>query len=231
MNEAGYDRDRSRKKKIGILIVSIFVLLLILAGYYICVPMLKMADDPEMFRIYMRERGFAGVLIFIGVTILQVIAAVIPGGPFEIAAGYSFGVLWGTVICDIGMTVGSMIVFLLVRKFGMDFIELFFSKEKVESSGILKTTDGLTRVIFMLYVIPGTPKDVLSYAVGLTDMKLTTWLFITSVGRLPAILLSVIGGSSLGDRRYGIFIISMIVILVAGAAGGLLYGRWRKKQN
>lgn len=231
MNEAGYDRDRSRKKKIGILIVSIFVLLLILAGYYICVPMLKMADDPEMFRIYMRERGFAGVLIFIGVTILQVIAAVIPGGPFEIAAGYSFGVLWGTVICDIGMTVGSMIVFLLVRKFGMDFIELFFSKEKVESSGLLKTTDGLTRVIFMLYVIPGTPKDVLSYAVGLTDMKLTTWLFITSVGRLPAILLSVIGGSSLGDRRYGIFIISMIVILAAGAAGGLLYGRWRKKQN
>lgn len=71
--------------------------------------------------------------------ILQVLLAVIPGGPFEIGAGYAFGVIRGTLICDFAMTTASVIIFLFVRRFGMKFVELFVSREKIESVKILKS--------------------------------------------------------------------------------------------
>ena len=95
--------------------------------------------------------GFWGGAFFILVTAVQVVAAVVPGGPIEIAAGYCFGVLPGALICDIGMTIGSMLVFLLVRRFGMSFIEIFFSREKIESLKFLKTNGQSRLVIFLLF--------------------------------------------------------------------------------
>lgn len=223
--------NSSTKKKI-IAIVIFVGIIGILAAIVIttCMPMLRMADDPDVFREYMESRGGLGVIFFIFVTIIQVIAAVIPGGPLEVAAGYCFGSLRGAFICDLGMTAGSVIVFLLVRRFGMAFIEIFISREKIESLKFLKTTGQSRIVIFILFLIPGSPKDILAYAVGLTDLSLGTWIFITAVGRFPSILLSTLSGDALGEGKYVLFAAVIIAVAVLAAAGGFLYRRWAKKQ-
>ena len=158
-----------------------------------------------------------------GMNILQVLLAVIPGGPFEIGAGYAFGVVKGSLICDIAMTIASVIIFLFVKKFGLRFVELFVSKEKIESVKFLKSSKRSESIIFLLFLVPGTPKDLLSYLVGLTDMKLSHWIFICGVGRLPAIFLSALSGSALSSARYHLAIILIAAIIMLYVVGIILY--------
>ena len=177
----------------------------------------------QFFQIWVKEKGFLGVLAFMGMNILQVLLAVIPGGPFEIGAGYAFGVVKGSLICDIAMTIASVIIFLFVKKFGLRFVELFVSKEKIESIKFLKSSKRSESIIFLLFLVPGTPKDLLSYLVGLTDMKLSHWIFICGVGRLPAIFLSALSGSALSSARYHLAIILIAAIIMLYVVGIILY--------
>ena len=177
----------------------------------------------QKFQIWVKEKGFLGVLAFMGMNILQVLLAVIPGGPFEIGAGYAFGVVKGSLICDIAMTIASVIIFLFVKKFGLRFVELFVSKEKIESVKFLKSSKRSESIIFLLFLVPGTPKDLLSYLVGLTDMKLSHWIFICGVGRLPAIFLSALSGSALSSARYHLAIILIAAIIMLYVVGIILY--------
>ncbi|MBQ4312429.1 MAG: TVP38/TMEM64 family protein [Oscillospiraceae bacterium] len=220
------DKSAARKKILGIVIIAAIFAVVILISYQICRPMLEMAETPEKFREYIADKGFVGILLFMAAIILQVIAAVIPGGPFEVAAGYAFGTFKGALIADIAMTIGSVIVFLFVRRFGMKFIELFFPKEKVESLSFLKTDKKKDFIVFIFFLIPGTPKDLLSYAVGLTDMKLLTWIFITFVGRFPAIFISAVGGSAAGEKKYGMFAVFIGLTVLLCIAGGIFYKKW-----
>ena len=113
----------------------------------------------------------------------------------------------------------------------MDFIEIFVPREKVESLKFLKTNGQSRMVIFLLFLIPGAPKDVIAYGIGLTDLSLAAWLFITAVGRFPSILLSAMSGDALMDQSYGRFIVVIAVIAVTALAGGILYRVWMKKQK
>lgn len=199
--------------------------------WWFCMPMLSMADNPAEFREYIDSRGAAGIGAFLLATILQVIAAVIPGGPFEIAAGYTFGLWKGSLLSDIGTTTGSLIVFLLVRRFGREFAELFFSKKKLDSLSFLKSTDRSRLILFLLFLIPGTPKDLVSYFAGLTDTSLPVWLFITFVGRYPSIFLSALSGAALNRQDYLGAVLVFAAILVLCGAGGFGYHLYLRRKN
>ena len=147
----------------------------------------------------------------------------IPGGPFELAAGYIFGVLPGILLCDITMTISSVVVFLLVRKFGIRFVELFISRRQIENMEFLKDNQKVQSVLFFIFLLPGTPKDVVTYLAGLTNLSLKSWIFICFVGRFPAILLTALGGSALGSAKYGIVAVVIVVFAVAYLAGMRLY--------
>ena len=147
---------------------------------------------------------------------------------FEIGAGYAFGVIRGTLICDFAMTTASVIIFLFVRRFGMKFVELFVSREKIESVKILKSSRRSESIIFLLFLIPGTPKDLLSYLVGLTDIKLSHWIIICAVGRMPAIFLSVLSGNALNKADYT-FVILMFAVMIALSICGFFFYRSRNK--
>ena len=216
-----------KKSRIILLIAVILfaTLIVVLVGK----PMIRFISDPEAFRAWVDSKGIVGIIIFMVLNIIQVILAIIPGGPFEIAAGYAFGVIKGSILCDIAMTAGSMIIFFLVRKFGMRFIELFVDREKVENLAILKTNQKKNALLFLFFLLPGTPKDLLSYAVGLTDIKFSTWLLINLIGRFPAILLSAMSGSSLVEKRYEYFAIFMGIILFFYLIGAFIYRRHNNK--
>lgn len=221
----------TKKKIIALVILLIALVLIGLFCWWLAKPMIRMANDPDMFRAYMKAKGLPGILAFIGATILQVVAAIIPGGPFEIAAGYAFGAFRGALISDIGTTTGSMLVFLIVKKYGRDVVEVFFSKEQIDSVSFLKTTDRFNLIAFFLYVIPGTPKDLITYFLGLTDMKWTTMLIITFIGRFPAILMSTLGGNAIGEQRYMDALLVLVLIGIFCAGGTLVYRKMQKKHS
>ena len=132
------------------------------------------------------------------------------------------------VLAFIGMVI--LQVFLFVRKFGMKFVELFVSKEKIESVRFLKSSRKSESIIFLFFLIPGTPKDLLSYLVGLTDMKVSHWIFICAVGRFPAIFLSVLSGSALGTENYTIAVAVFAVLIVLYMIGLIVYRFHNRKQ-
>lgn len=214
--------DKKKKIIVSVCIAAV-VLLMAAVAYYVGKPMIKFVSEPERFRAWVNGHGIWGRLAFLGMTMLQVIVAVIPGEPMELVAGYAFGSVEGTLLCMIGATLGGIPVFILVRKFGMKAVEVFFSKEKIESLKFLKSSPKRDFLIFILFLIPGTPKDLLNYFVGLTDMKMSKWLLISFVARIPSIVTSTIGGDALGMKNYTFAIVVFAVTLAVSGAGILIY--------
>ena len=124
-----------------------------------------------------------------------------------------------------GTTLSSIAIFLFVKKFGMRFVTLFIAEEKIHSLKFLQNARRLNLIAFILFFIPGTPKDVLTYIVGLTPMRLRTWVLITTVARIPSVITSTIGGDALGTQNY---LFAVIVFVATAAISGLGVLAYRK---
>lgn len=194
-------------------------------------PIMNFVQDPESLSVWIDSAGIWGPIVFMLLNVVQVILAVIPGGPFEIAAGALFGPICGAIMCDIAMSIGGILTFLLARKFGMKFIELFTTREKIESVKFLKSSKKSITLLFVLFLLPGTPKDLLCYVAGISNLKLSTWILINVVGRFPAILLSTMGGSALEGERYGIFAAIFVVLIVLYFVGSFLYKKFNRRDD
>ena len=147
-------------------------------------PLLRFIGDPAQFRAWVDAHGFWGRAAFVGMVFTQVVLAVLPGEPLEIAAGYAFGFWEGTLLCLVGISSASLLIFLFVRRFGMRTVRVFFSEEQIASVHFLHDRRRLTLLTLILFLIPGTPKDVMTYCVGLTEMKLSTWMAIATLARI-----------------------------------------------
>lgn len=210
-------------KKYRYLILAVSILVMLGLTLAIWKPIINFIEDPDSLSVWIDSAGIWGPIIFMLLNTLQVLLAIIPGGPFEVAAGALFGPWIGTLMCDVAMSAGGVITFLFVKKFGMKFIELFTTREKIESVKFLHSNKKSTTLLFLFFLLPGTPKDLMCYVVGLTDIKLSTWTLINVVGRFPAILLSALGGSALGEEKYHIFIAAFAIIIVFYFLGSFLY--------
>ena len=191
-------------------------------------PFVSMLDEPGKFRDWIGSHGLWGFLIFFTMTVLQVFVAVIPGEPFEIAAGYAFGWLGGTLITMAGVTLGQALVFLLIRKYGMRAVELFVPPDKLKKVNFIRTSGKTFRLLFALFLIPGTPKDVLAYYAGLTGIRLSSFLMIAILARLPSVVTSTVGGSALSDGSYLAAAIVFAVTAAVSVMGLILYGKIQK---
>lgn len=221
-DEDDYIPDEESRRK-GLLIMGLALVVIIAILVVVGVQLMKVASDAEALEAYLAGWGRWGVLIYMLLVILQIIAAVVPGGPFEIAGGYLYGPFRGAVICDIAMTIGSVVVFLLSRRIGMKFVRMFFSKEQIDSVGWLKMSEKKSLVLFLIFLIPGMPKDIISYVAGLTDLPLGSWIFITAVGRFPAIYFSTLSGAALENRNYVMFVVVLAALCIFTAIGALVY--------
>lgn len=219
---------RKQQKTIGITAISIAVVLLAVIVIFVGIPLVKFLKEPERFRSWVDERGFWGKVAFIGMVVMKVVVAVIPGEPFELAAGYAFGVWEGLLLCMIGITIGSMIVFSLVKKFGVSIIRVFFSQERIDGMKLLHTSKKGNIILSIVYIVPGTPKDFLNYCAGLTTIKLPTWLFVCSIGRIPSIITSTISGDAFVQKRYFFGILIYVVTFLVGLIGVLVYNNVTK---
>ena len=212
-----------QKKALSISAVVIFIALFAALAWFVGRPMIRFARQPEQFRSWVDGHGALGCAAYAAMVFLQVVVAIIPGEPLEIAGGYAFGAWWGTALCLIGAVLGSAAVFALVRRWGRPLAEVVFPKEKLDKLQFLHSSPKRTALLWLIFTAPGTPKDLLCYFAGLTDMKWRTWLLIATVGRLPSIVTSTVGGGALGDRNYTAAAIAFGVALTAAGVGYLVY--------
>ena len=213
------------KKIVSIISLIFFVLFMIAIFWFVGMPMIRFVEDPSQYRTWIDGKGILAQLSFIAMVFFQVIIAIIPGEPLEICAGYAFGMLEGTLLSMIGITLGSAVIFLLVRTLGVKLVEVFFSVEKIRSMRFLRDARKRNALTFTVMLIPGTPKDLISYFAGLTDMKLHEWLAISTIARIPSIVTSTLGGSALAEKDYLFAAIVFAVTAVISIAGILVYNK------
>ena len=192
-----YERKRKILAGISVAVVTVLAVLLTL---FISDWLGSFSQDD--FRDYIRSFGAAGWLVMLGLQFLQVFIALIPGELLETAAGYAFGPWVGTAICYVGVALASSLIFLLTRRYGVKLVEVFVDRERINELRFLNTERKRNNLIFLLYFIPGTPKDLLTYFVGLTDMKLGHFLVLSMIARIPSVISSTFGGHLLGEERY-----------------------------
>lgn len=212
--------------------VMLLVLLAALAvGGLIGKPLLGLISDPDSFRSWVEEKGWFSRLVFMGMVVFQVILAFIPGEPFEIAGGYAFGALEGTILSIAGAAIGSIITFTLVRRYGMKLVRVFFSEEKINSVKFLKTSNARNILFLVIYMIPGTPKDLLGYFAGLTDIPFPVFCLMCTLGRIPSVITSTVGGNALGTKSYGAAILVFAFTFAISALGLVIYNAICKKHK
>ena len=221
----------AHKKKIYLFAIIVALIFIAAVGYLVGKPMVEFVREPERFRAWVDSSGFASRVIFVGMVVFQLIIALIPGEPLEMGAGYAFGAVEGTILCIIGCVIGSALVFLFVRRFGVKLVEVFFPREKIRSLRFLQDSRRLNLLTFIVFFIHGTPKDLLSYFIGLTDMKLGTWLCITAVARIPSIVTSTVTGDALGLKDYQFALIAFGVTLALSLLGILVYRRLSARRH
>ena len=221
----------AHKKKIYLFAIIVALIFIAAVGYLVGKPMIEFVREPERFRAWVDSSGFVSRVIFVGMVVFQLIIALIPGEPLEMGAGYAFGAVEGTILCIIGCVIGSALVFLFVRRFGVKLVEVFFPREKIRSLRFLQDSRRLNLLTFIVFFIPGTPKDLLSYFIGLTDMKLGTWLLITAVARIPSIVTSTVTGDALGLKDYQFALIAFGATLALSLVGILVYRRLSARRH
>ncbi|MDR3146872.1 MAG: VTT domain-containing protein [Treponema sp.] len=209
----------------------VFLALFIVTTVLLCLffwPFIQKLRDPvyrEGFSQWVEAQGFRGVLILSGIQILQIIVAVIPGEPVEFIAGAAYGALYGLVLCLAGCVIATSFIFIVVKKAGLPLLIRFFGREKLDRYVFLRDTKKTALVVFILFLIPGTPKDMLSYIVPLSGLKPRDFVVITAFARIPSILSSTIMGDSVIKGNWGLFLLIFALVAAIGLAGLLFTER------
>jgi uncharacterized membrane protein YdjX (TVP38/TMEM64 family) len=151
--------------------------------------------------------------------VLQVVIAFIPGEPVQIAGGYIFGTFWGTVYSMLGITAGYIIVFASVRLFGYPLVKKFVPEKEFDKFSVLINNPKLETTIFLLFLIPGVPKDILVYIAGLTPIQPVLFFIIIFFARLPAMIGSSFIGAEIQSSKYLAAIIVSVVASILFVLG------------
>ncbi len=189
--------------KIIVLIIFIIAITLVALKLFPIFANLGTPEGQQKFKVEITNQGFNGAMYLIGLQLLQILVPVLPGEPIEFLAGICYGTWLGLLLILIGAFLSSTIIFFSVRKLGKDFIITFLGKEKVEqfeNSKFFADSKKIYLILFILFFIPGTPKDLLTYIAGLLPLKPYKFLLISTFARIPSIITSTFAGSNLIAR-------------------------------
>lgn len=189
-----------RKRRI-FAVISVLVVLILASLLTVFIWKWLASFTQEGFRDYIKSFGIGGPVVLLGLQVLQVFIALIPGEILETAAGFAFGPFIGTLVCYLGVAIGSAVIFFLTRRFGVKLVEIFVSRDKINELRFINTEKKRNGLIFLVFFIPGTPKDLITYFVGLTDIRFMTFLLISLLARIPSVISSTFGGHLLGEGK------------------------------
>ena len=179
---------------------------------------------------FISSYGTFAALILIGLEAFQVIIAPLPGQVTGFVSGYLFGAGLGTVLSTIGLTLGSLVAFFTARLLGTPFVEKIVKKKYRDEFDGWVTQKGLY-IVFVLFLIPGFPKDSLCYLLGLTTLGVVPFILMNVFGRLPGTLLLTLQGSAVTNRQYKVFFILLGCSLLMTAVMYLMRNHCEKAAN
>lgn len=217
------------QKEIKILVISIIAMGMICLLLY--QPMMNLFKDPQVLSKQLRSYGVLGKLLLSGIMMLQVVFVFLPGEIVEISAGFIYGPWEGLFLCLLGAALGSIVIYIGVQKIGLPFIQHFFKEQDIQKLYFLKETPHLERLVFILFFIPGTPKDILTYFIPMTSMKLTTFLWLSSIARIPSVITSTLGGDTLYAKDYVVSSFIFILTAIISVIGLIFYRKIIQKHQ
>lgn len=212
-------------------VIVLIVYLVVLAGFTVaCIPLARLMlskGGMEKFGNLLQKHENFSVLIFLFVQAIQVPVAMLP--PVQIVGGMLFGIILGSVLSIIGLWLGSAFTFWIVKKAGVPLVEAIIDKKHIRRFKFLENSERVTFVLFVLYLIPGTPKDALTYFVPLTKIDIKTFLFVVLPARIPSIVISVLFGSSISRENYVLTVIVSVIIVLSAIFGFVFRGKLVEK--
>lgn len=207
---------------VNIILLTIFVALTVFITVKYVPGITRLLSEPAHFREWIQSYGYNGILVFIFIQILQVVIAAIPGEVVQIAAGYIYGVWLGTLYLVVGVIVGTVVVFYASRLLGYPLVKAFVRQDKLTRLNSLVESQKGDLAIFILFLLPGLPKDILSYMAGLTPVKPLRFFTIATVARFPALFVSAYIGSNLQTKNY-FFAVALSCVAVILFIMGFFY--------
>ena len=223
--------EQRKGRTVAVVCLLLFVILLAVATVVFWDSLTAMVADPDAFRAQMESYGFWGKCIFTALMTAQVILAPIPGHPFEVVAGYSFGIFGGLLLTSLGAAIGSAVAFWISRRFGAKVVKSFYSDKKLQKVFFLKASDKQNAFTFIFFLIPGVPKDMLAYFMGLTEMRFSVFMLLSVVGRLPGIFIAVLGGAAIGTRSITAIVVFFLCFILFLLLSLLLYKKKISPKN
>ncbi|WP_302081461.1 TVP38/TMEM64 family protein [Salinibaculum rarum] len=212
---------RSRRVALAALVALLAVFL---GSLFVLDQYAAWLTDPFVVRERIRSYGPLAPLAFMALQTAQVILAPIPGQVLGLASGFLFGALWGTVYSIVGATVGTYVAFTLARRLGRPYVEELVTDDALTTFDSFTDNEG-PLALFLIFLVPGLPDDVICFLAGLTDMDIPKMVAISVVGRLPGYLAVNAAGAGLASRRT----LEAVTLLVALAVLSAVAYRYRER--
>ena len=212
-----------------IIFLLLMVVLTILLWPYI--KELSTEEGREQFKAWVDGLGFGGWLVTLGIQLLQIFVALIPGEPVELMLGFVWGPWLGTFTCLLGIFIGTATIYFLVRKLGMRFVRKVVGTDDLTKYKFLSDKNKVEITVFILFFIPGTPKDALTYIAPFAPIHPVKYLLIATFARIPSIITSTILGDSVAEENYLLAIIVFVITAIISVLGIVLGNKYVEKRQ
>ena len=221
-------------------VACVILLAALLGAFFFCYfrfgkQLWNWMTDVDKLKAWIDGFGAWSSIVFVAVRTMQTVVKFIPAEPLEIGSGLAFGAVGGSLLCLLGSMLGTVVILILTRKLGTRILKLFRLDDKEQNLKFLQNKEKRNFLIFLFYLIPGTPKDVGAYVVGLTDMNLAEYLIISGIARIPSIVSSTICGALLGEKNLplaiGVFAATTVVSILGGIGYKKLAARYADRRS
>ena len=226
VSENNYQRKVQLLQRAGA-VVACLIMLGVFGYFYLRYgkELYQIFGDPESLKAFLSQfRGFDR-WAFVAIRAFQTVIKIIPAEPLEIGSGLLYGTWGGLALCMLGTMIGSLVIIALTKFFGRKLVSAFIPIEKIESLGFLRNEKKVYYTLFFIYLIPGTPKDVLTYAAGLTKLDMRKFLLITGIARIPSIISSTWCGQEILNKNYTLAIIIFAATGILSVICSLIYNK------
>ena len=221
-------RRKALRRRVLIGLVAAAAITALLCWEYLP-GLLAWLADARAVRAFVSDHAFVSRLAMLGINIVQVLLAFLPGEPVELASGYAFGFWEGTALCLVASGLATSMIYWATRRWGWKLVGLFFDRSLFDRFSWLKSAKRLELIMFIVFLIPGTPKDFLTYFAGLTNMRFLPVVLIATFGRIPSIVTSTIAASAVGSGNWPLVACTLAASAFLLAVGGLMYRRLRSR--
>lgn len=171
--------------------------------------------DPEKVKTIIMSYGRYSIFAFLTLQFLQVAVFFIPGEIIQISGGFIYGTWYGALISIIGISIGSIFAYSVSHHYGKPLLTKIIHKKNISFFDKVSNYGKIDYVVLLLYLIPGIPKDALAYICGVSKINLKKFIFLSTLGRIPGVIVSTYFGANINNGNNGILIfISVLMCLL-----------------